>query len=200
MQNQEHLYSMPEPTPQGENQINLDPRKQAQTQEFSYQSYTEGYRGNERRDIWSEGQKLQPAPQSQKSMGGLIAIIALLCLAFFLAGGYYSAILGWLSWVIVAVLLVVAIGVLRTNWRVAVIPMPTRAFQINEHARLMLNNGAGNVTIRRGEEGMISVAATKRIRGIGINPDKVQVHYDQYGDAVNITTEIAWNFFQLSLK
>jgi putative adhesin len=199
MQNQEYIHQTTEDTSASERQINPDPREQAPSQEPAYSAYTEGYRGNEMRDIWSEGQKLQPTPQREKSISGLLVIIALVCVAF-IAGGYYGVILGWLSWVIVTLLISAAVVALIANWRVVVIPMPTRTFQINEHARLILNNSAGKIAIRRGEEGVISVAATKHTSGIGISPEKIQVHYDQYGDAVNITTDVAWNLFQFGMR
>lgn len=205
MQNQEHMYSRPEPTPPIENQVNSDPREQARSQDSTYTAYTEGYRGHEMRNTWDEGQKLQPVPQSkQKNMGKLLAIIVLLCIAViciaFIAGGHYGVILGWLSWIVVAVLTMIIASALIAHQHVVAIPMPTRTFQINEHARLMLNNSAGNVVIRRGEEGVISVTATKRASGIGINPEHIQVYYEQYGDAVNITTNITWNVFLFNLR
>lgn len=199
MQNQEHIYNTPEHTPPDENQINTDPREQTQEQGDAYRSYEEGYSGSGPRDIWSEGQKLQPMPKSEKSMGGLLAIIALLCLAF-IAGSHFASIPGWLSWALAAVLVIAGLSVLSSNWRVVTIPMPTRAFQVQEHARLVINNGAGRVAIRRGEEGVIGVAATKRASGIGITPENMQVRYDQYGDVLNITTNVAWNLFQFGMR
>lgn len=199
MQNQEHMYNTDEHTPTSESGINRDPREQTQLHDPAYPTYTEGYRGNEMRDIWSEGQKVQPAPQRENNISGLLTIIALLCVAF-IAGSYYGIVLGWLSWVVVMLLVVAGVVALIANWRVVVIPMPTRTFQINEHARLVLNNSIGKVAIRRGEEGVITVAATKRVSGIRLQPEKIQVHYDQYGDAVNITTDVSWTLFQFGMR
>lgn len=199
MQNQEHIYNTPEYTPLIENQTNTDPREQAQTQDYSDKSYTDGYTGSETRDIWSEGQKVQPVPKSAKSMGGLLVIIALVCVAF-IAGSHFGVIFGWLVWLVVTALIVAGVGMLITNWRVVTIPMPTRTFQINEHARLVISNGAGKVSIRRGEEGVVSVAATQRASGIGINPASMQVGYDQHGDMLNITSQVAWNILQFGLR
>ncbi len=199
MQNQEHIYNIPEHPAPDENQINTDPREQAQSQNYADRSYEEGYSGSRTRDIWSEGQKLQPTLKSEKSMGGLLAILALLCVAF-IAGSHFASIPGWLSWGLVAVLVVAGLSALSSNWRVVTIPMPTRSFQVQEHARLVIKNGAGRVAIRQGEEGMIGVAATKRASGIGITPENMQVRYEQYGDALNITTNVAWNLFQFGMR
>ncbi len=193
MQNQEHIYE----TRPGERATNTDPREQAGQQNDTYPSYEAGYSGF--RDPWSEGEKLRPEPGSEKGMGGLLALVALLC-AVFIAGSLFGVILSWLSWVVVIVLVVAGLGALATNWRIVTIPMPTRSFQIMEHARLTINNGAGRVTIRRGEEGVISVAATKRASGFGIDPEKMQVNYDQRGDNLNIDTRVTWNILQFGLR
>jgi len=138
-------------------------------------------------------------PKSQRSMGGLLALIALLC-AVFIAGSLFGAILSWLSWLIVVVLVVAGLGALATNWRVVTIPMPTRTFRIMKHARLVINNGSGRVAVRRGEEGVISVNATKRASGFGIDAERMQINYDQRGDTVNISTRMNWSIFQFGLR
>ena len=199
MQSQEHNYNTPEYTPPGERQVNTDPRERTQQQEYTYRPYEEGYSGLNERDIWREGEKLRAEPKRERSMGGLLALLALLC-AVFIAGSLLGAILSWLSWLIVVVLIVAGLGALATNWRIVTIPMPTRTFQIMEHARLVINNGGGKVKIRRGEQGIITVNATKRASGIGIDPEKMQVMYDQRGDTVNIATNVSWNFFQFGLR
>lgn len=200
MQNQENTYYTPELSPSEQRTTNVDPREQPRQQEESYRPYTEGYGGAEPRDIWSEGEKLQAKmPKSQRSMGGLFALLVLLC-AVFIAGSLFGAILSWLSWLIVIVLIIAGLAAFATNWRVVTIPLPERRFQITEHARLTINNGAGKVAIRRGEPGAITVAATKRASGFGINPEKMQINYDQRGDALNISTEVAWNIFQFGMR
>ena len=199
MQSQEHSNTFPETTPAGERTSNSDPREQGQQQGYAYRSYDEGYTGTHARDIWSEGEKLRSAPRSEKSMGGLLALVALICVVFIL-GSIVGIFLTWLSWLIVAILVVVGLAALATNWRIVTIPMPTRTFPIMEHAQLVIRNGAGRVTIRRGEEGAISVAATKRASGFGINPERMQVEYDQRGDSVNILTRVGWSIFQFGLR
>jgi hypothetical protein len=199
MQNQEHIYSTSGAAQPDERVLNTDPREQTQPQTDTYQPYEEGYRGLRIGDIWSEGEKLRPEPKSEKSVGGLLALVALLC-AVFIAGSIFGVILSWLSWLVVILLIVAGLSALATNWRIVTIPMPVRTFQIMEHARLVITNGAGKVAIRRGEEGMISVAATKRASGFGIDPEKMQIGYDQRGDALNIFTQVSWNIFQFGLR
>src|SRR5437773_2389668 len=206
MQNQQefdHLSNTPEetPAPRNERQSNTDPREQPPSQEYTYHSYEEGYTTDlSERDFWPrEGEKLRPEPKNQKSMGGLLALVVLLC-AVFIAGSFFGVILSWLTWVVVIALIIAGLAALATNWRVVTIPMPTRTFQIMEHARLVINNGAGTVSIRRGEEGMVSVTATKRASGIGIDAERMQINYNQYGDTLDISSRMAWSILQFGLR
>jgi len=205
MQNQQefsHTSDTPEeiPTPFNERQSNNDPREQGPMQEYTDRSYEEGYAGLEDRDFWAgDGEKLRPEPKNQKSMGGLLGLLVLLC-AVFLAGSFFGVILSWLTWVVVIVLVIAGLAALATNWRVVTIPMPTRTFQVNVHARLVINNGAGTVAIRRGEEGVISVTATKRASGIGIDAERMQINYNQFGDTLDISSRMDWNLLQFGLR
>src|SRR5438270_11875233 len=197
MQNQQEFDPMSNtpqetPAPPHERQSNTDPREQPPSQEYTYRSYEEGYTDLSERDFWPyEGEKLRPEPKNQKSMGGLLALVVLLCAAF-IAGSFFGVILSWLTWVVVIALIVTGLAALATNWRVVTIPMPTRTFQIMEHARLVINNGAGTVSIRRGEEGMVSVVATKRASCIGICADRMKITNNQYGDTLHTTSRIGW--------
>ena len=184
------------PAPINERQINTDPREQPLSQASTYRSYEEGYTDQSEREYWPfEGEKLQPEPKNEKSMGGLLALIILLCLVF-IAGSFFGAILSWLTWVVVIVLIIAGLAALASNWRVVTIPMPMRTFQIMEHARLVINNGAGTVSIRRGEEGIVSVTATKRASGFGIDPERMQINYSQNGDTLDISSHMAWSLLQ----
>src|SRR5947208_16432880 len=78
--------------------------------------------------------------------------------------------------------------------------MSMRTFQIMEHARLVINTGAGAVAIRRGEEGMVSVTATKRASGIGIDAERMQINYNQYRDTLDISSSMAWSILQFGLR
>jgi hypothetical protein len=198
----DHTSSTPEetPAPLKERQINTDPREQPSSHESTNRSYEEGYTDQSERDFWPyEGEKLQPEPKNQKSMGGLLALVVLLC-AVFIAGSFFGVILSWLTWVVVIVLIIAGLGALATNWRVVTIPMPTRTFQIMERARLVINNGAGTVSILRGEEGMVRVTATKRASGIGIDTERMQINYKQYGDTLDISSHMDWSLLQFGLR
>ncbi len=205
MQNQQefdHTSNTPEetPAPLTGRQSNTDPREQPPSPESTYPSYEEGYPGLSEPDFWPhEGEKLRPEPKNQKSMGGLLALVVLLC-AVFLAGSFFGVVLSWLTWVVVMVLIIAGLAALATNWRVVTIPMPTRTFQIMEHARLVIDNGAGSVAIRRGEEGMVSVTATKRASGIGIDAERMQIDYNQYSDTLDISSRMTWSIFQFGLR
>ena len=210
MQNQQKFDSMSGETlaPPNEHQSNTYPREQTPTQEYTSRSYEEvheqgyeqGYTGLDERDFWQrDSEKLRPEPKNQKGMGGLLAVIVLLC-ASFIAGSFFGVILSWLTWGVVIVLIIAGLAALATNWRVVTIPMSTRTFQIMEHARLVINTGAGAVAIRRGEEGMVSVTATKRASGIGIDTEHMEINYNQYGDVLEISSRMAWSILQFGLR
>ncbi|HEX7734224.1 MAG TPA: DUF4097 family beta strand repeat-containing protein [Ktedonobacteraceae bacterium] len=200
MQNQEHMYEQEQPS-RSENGINTDPREQERQVVGEYRSYGEGYGGPSRGDVWSEGEKLRVEPQSRdrRSVGWVLSMIVLIC-AVFIAGSIFGVILTWLSWAVLTILITVGIVAFILNWRVVTIPMPERRFQINEHARLVINNGLGKVAIRRGEPNAITVNATKRASGFGTNPEQMQIMYDQRGDTLGITTRVHWNIFQFGLR
>ncbi len=213
MQNQQKFDSMSNMSgktlvPSNEHQSNTDPREQTPAQEYTArfseegqeQGYEQGYTGLNERDFWQpDGEKLRPEPKNQKGMGGLLALIVLLC-AVFIAGSFFGVILSWLTWGVVMVLIIAGLAALATNWRVVTIPMPTRTFQIMEHARLVINTGAGAVAIRRGEEGVVRVTATKRASGIGIDTERMQINYNQYGDVLDISSHMTWNILQFGLR
>jgi hypothetical protein len=205
MQSQEHQpnhsYHSQEQIFSDQREINLDPREQpAQSvPHYAFRPYEEGYAELDEGHIWREGEKLRPTPSPQKGMGGLLLIAVLLCAAF-LAGSLFSVILHGLVWIIVAVLIVAAAIAITRNWRVVTVPIGVRTFQIAERARLTIGNASGNVVIRRGEPGVVSVAATKRASGIGVHPERIQVSTEQFGDTLNISTRMDWSFLELSLR
>jgi hypothetical protein len=181
----------------GERAVNTDPREQLDSE--TSQPYDEaGYRAW-RGDGWNEGEKLRPEPRSERSVGGLLTLVGLLC-AVFIAGSIFGVIFSWLSWLLVCLLIMAGLCALASNWRIVTIPQPERTFLITEHARLVVTNGAGRVAIRRGEEGMIGVSAIKRASGFGIDPAKMQIDYDQRGDTLHIRTRVSWNLLQFGLR
>lgn len=203
MQSQEHSYeqsyeqsSIISPD---DRVSNTDPRETGQQQEYTSQSYEEGYTGSSNWNAWTEGEKLRPEMKSEKSPIGPVGIIVIVCAAF-VAGSFLHIGFGWLDWLIAVVLAFVGVAAIISNWRVVTIPMPLRTFQIAEHARLVINNGAGKVEIKRGEDNVVSVAATKRASGIGVSPEGLQVDYEQHSDNLNITNKIHWNIFQFGYR
>jgi hypothetical protein len=200
MQNQEHLYENNQEAVDTST-LNTDPREQGQPQAEGFRPYTEGYYGSPRRDIWSEGEKLQAEPRdkNRQNISWFLSLAILLC-AVFIAGSVFGAIVSWLSWLIVMLLIVAVAFAFILNWRIVSFAMPERRFQITEHARLDLNNAMGKVSIRRGEPGVITVNATKRASGFGINPEQMQVFYDQRGDALGISTKMNWHILQFGLR
>lgn len=197
MQSQENIHNIPE----NQRNINMDPREQTQEQEYTQRSYAEGYGGLEAGEIWRENDKLRPETRTFSAPGpSLVLVLVVLVCAVFIVGSVLGIILSWLSWVIVTVLIVASLTALATNWHVVTIPMPTRTFQIMEHARLTLSSYSGPVTIRRGEPGVVTVNATKRTSGIGTNPEHIYVSTEQQGDTVNVSARADWNFFQFGLR
>lgn len=204
MQNSENVFQTPEPRTSEVRNQNSDPREQGQPQEPVYRSYEEGYSGANARDIWNEGEKLRPEIKSERGMGGALLVLLLVGGAFIagslVGGNWLGGALHWLTWIIIAGVLLVGIVLIITNWRVVTIPMPTRTFTIAEHARLLINNSSGRVTISQGEQSVITVNATKRASGIGVNPESIMLDYEQLGDILNISTRPIWNFFQFGLR
>src|SRR5205823_4865842 len=90
MQNQQQFDSMSNMsgetlTPPNEHQSNTYPHEQTPTQDYTSRSYEQGYEqaGLDERDFWArDSEKLRPEPKNQKGMGGLLALIVLLCAGF----------------------------------------------------------------------------------------------------------------------
>jgi DUF4097 and DUF4098 domain-containing protein YvlB len=76
--------------------------------------------------------------------------------------------------------------------------LPLSTFQVMEHARLNLRNHSGSISLRRGEEGIISVAATVHARGIDY--ENIPIRYDQHGDNLTISNRIGWSFLLFGSK
>jgi hypothetical protein len=185
-----------------ERSFNADPREQRQApfQKDVNRSYGAGYVGLDEQDFWPrEGEKLRPVPPQRKNIGGLLALVVFIGAAF-IAGCLFGLIISWLVWLVVTVLIIAGVIALVRNWCVVTIPLPARSFQIMEHARLVINNRGGRVTIRRGEEGVVSVSPTKRASGLGINLGGMQIDYEQHGDILQISSRTGWHIFQFGLR
>ncbi|MHB8600429.1 MAG: DUF4097 family beta strand repeat-containing protein [Ktedonobacteraceae bacterium] len=208
MQEQEGIHRTPEYAPSNEWVGNSDAREQRQwptpsQQEYAERPYAEGYSGQDSIDAWfREDEKIRPKPSGNRGLQGLLVFIVMLCVLL-IAGNVFGIIIGHLSWsfiaAIVGVLAIVGAFVAISNWRVVTLPEPVQTFSVMEHPRLVMNNGSGTISIRRGEQNVVTVAATKRASGIGVNPEKMQVQYDQRGDTINIATNAVWNFFQFGI-
>ncbi|HEU5230154.1 MAG TPA: DUF4097 family beta strand repeat-containing protein [Ktedonobacteraceae bacterium] len=196
-QEQEHIYDRPEPLSVNEQQINTDPREQgAQRQNDEYQPYAEGYRNS----IWQpEGEKIRP---SARERGWLAAAPLILVIIGILAisGGMSGIITHWLSWLILTLLVSFGAVAIIVNWRVVTTPIPVETFQVSERPTLVIKNASGTISLRRGEQGIVSVGGVKRASGLYTNSENMQVMYSQQGSILNITGRIFWNIFQFGLR
>src|SRR5579862_5553496 len=155
------------PVTADERQLNTDPREQPQqeTQDQPYSSYEEGYAGGAFQSY--QGEKLRPQPMQQQNAGRLLAMIGLICTIFIFLG-LFSILPAWISWTVVLTLFASWVIIMISNWRTTILPTPTQTFLIAEHARLVVNNGTGNIVIRQGEERTVNVTATKRTSGVNM--------------------------------
>jgi Putative adhesin len=198
MQNQEYDYTTSEPTMSSEHQINNDPREQGPAQNIAgqenvYHEYSEGYRGI---NIWGEGEKLRPGSESRTPgmnwIRGFLMVVFVLSLAYLVGNTFLS----WLSWAFIMVLVVGGTVVLAINWRVTKLAMPPQTFQMLDRSQLVIRNMSGNVVIRRGETGQVTVAAVKRMSGIGMSPETARIFYELNGSKLDVTTRGVWNWLQ----
>jgi DUF4097 and DUF4098 domain-containing protein YvlB len=211
MQEQEGINRTPEYATSNEWVGNSDAREQGQWQappqqeqrEYAERPYEEGYSSQDSIDAWfREDEKLRPKPSRKRGPQGLLVFIVALCVLL-IVGNISGIIIGHLTWsfiaAIVGVIAIIGAFVVIANWRTVTQPVPVETFSVMEHPRLVLNNFSGTVTILRGEQNDVIVAATKRASGIRVNPEKMQVRYDQRGDTINVATNAMWNFFQFGI-
>ncbi|GHO65383.1 hypothetical protein KSC_042750 [Ktedonobacter sp. SOSP1-52] len=205
MQSQESGYeSQQQVTP--ERAVNRDPREQASPYtegahvDERERTYEEGYTGQYAQDSWfQEGEKLHPQAPRQRNASSVFVFIGILCLAL-IASNVLGLLSGWLIWG--GVLLLIGIGAYLAilNWRVITLPMPTESFMIQEHARLDINNVLGRVTIRQGEDNVVTVKATKKASGIGMTLDSMRIDYQQQGDSITMKSAADSSFFQFGWR
>ncbi|HVB20803.1 MAG TPA: DUF4097 family beta strand repeat-containing protein [Ktedonobacteraceae bacterium] len=208
MQEQEEIFHTPEYASSAEREVNADAREQRQwqtppqqeQQEYAEHPYAEGYSSQDSMDAWFQAdEKIRPKPSSKRGLARLLLFVALLCVLL-IAGNVAGIIFSWLSWSLLGVFVVIGAAFIVSNWRVVTQQVPPQTFSVMEHPRLVLNNFSGTVTIRRGEQNIVTVAATKRASGVGVNTEKMQVQYNQQGDTLNIATNAVWNFFQFGSR
>jgi hypothetical protein len=190
--------------------INSDPREQYSGQEtYDYERpYDEGYNGLHMDDIRARArEKLQPRQsgiwQGLAKLIALLILVAVFIFVVFLLGLLTS----WFLWMMLTVGAIIAAFFIITNWRVVSLPMPVETFQVSASSQLVINNAVGAITLRRGEAGIVSVAATRKASGVGATEQKVQgqyqkmqVQYQQQDRMLRVSTQISWNLFELMFR
>jgi hypothetical protein len=208
MQSQEGMLRPPERTPPAEPLINTDPREQQQQRQepsveapnYEERAYEDGYAGLDADDMWRQGgEKLRPKSTGQRNPGGLLLLLVLLC-ALLVAVTLTGALIPWLSWLLITVLVTGGIVIAILNWHTVTIPMPVQTIAIAEHPRLVINDTIGTISIHKGENGVVSVAPTKHVSGIGVTPENMQVGYDMRDNLLRVSTQIKWNVLQFGLR
>ncbi|GHO87831.1 DUF4097 family beta strand repeat-containing protein [Dictyobacter formicarum] len=195
-------------TPATERVTNTDPREQpsplSSIPPYTYQErrYEDGYASAYTQDdSWfreAEGEKLRPQPE-RRGMGGILSILAILFIGIII-GNTIHIIGGWLIWTALVLIVLAGAALVASNWRVITIPMPVETFPVQEHAQLIVNNIAGTISVRRGEQHEITVTPTKRISGPWATADSVPLHYDQQGDRITVGSELHWEPWQFGFR
>src|SRR6185437_3733066 len=71
--------------------------------------------------------------------------------------------------------------------------LPTRAFTINGHGTLVINDNSGTFHIHEGTTNQIIVQASEHAFGLVSNFNTPQVQYAQQGDTVTLNANEGWN-------
>lgn len=193
--NQQSMY--PDPREQWQ-----APREQHTYEERPYEErpYEEGYPGMDTDESWARpGEKIYPQSAGQRGIEGPLLFIILLC-AIVGAGMFLGIMITWLSWLLLAALMVAGLVVIALNWRVVTIPLPLQTFQVQDHPQLIIHDGAGSISLRRGEDKVVTVAATKRVSGIGMTPENMQVQYALQDNRLDISSHAIWNLLQFGMR
>jgi hypothetical protein len=204
MQSQEGMAGPPQYSLPDEQISNTDPREQRQAQEipdYEERSYEEGYVGSDADDMWQprRDEKLRPTPTGQRSPNILLLLLALLC-GIIIGATLIGVLFTWLSWLLLTALVTGVVVIAILNWRTVTIPMPVQSFSVTQHPRLVVNDTVGTISIRRGENGMVNVAPTKRASGIGVTPENMRVEYALRDNMLHVSTQVKWNMFQFGLR
>ncbi|GCF06669.1 DUF4097 family beta strand repeat-containing protein [Dictyobacter arantiisoli] len=183
---------------------NTDPREHRQQadspsytdSEFTF-NYQDGYSGQIfEEDSWfreDKGAKLRPRSEPQRGSGNILLLLGILLIGFVLgevATQFIGITIAWLIWIPIALLVAAGIFVVISNWRVVVAPLPVQTFPIQEHARLVIDNFAGNISVRRGEQSMVTLAPTTHASGLGNLSNAIKVNAYQQGDNVSIASMV----------
>jgi hypothetical protein len=204
MQSQEGMARPPQYSLPDEQQVNDDPREQRQGQEtpaYEERSYEEGYVGLDADDMWQprRDEKLRPGPTGQRSPNILLLLLALLC-GIIIGATLIGILFTWLSWLLLTGLVTGVVVIAILNWRTVTMPMPVQSFSVTHHPRLVINDTVGTISIRRGENGVVNVAPTKRVSGVGVTPENMRVGYELRDNMLYVSTQVKWNMFQFGLR
>jgi Putative adhesin len=207
MQSQEGIPG--EQAASAERSANLDPREQRPAPQgqqtyaecpYEERPYTEGYGGIDADESWARpGEKIYPKTAGQRGIEGPLLFIILLC-ALIATGMLLGIMMAWLSWLLLAVFLVAGLFVVAMNWRVVTIPLPLQTFQVQDHPQLTIQDSTGLISIRRGADNVVTVAATKRVSGIGMTPENMLVQYALQDNRLNISGLTIWNLLQFGIR
>lgn len=184
MSQQGGMFAPQENEPQ--RQENRDPREQPSEQQRSYTEqgpYQTGYSGAG--PDWMSGEKVRPiAPQAPIPVWQWIVGALLLLIFASVIGSILSAIFGSLLGLIGIVIGVLAISQLS----VRKVQMPVRTFNVSDQPKLVIQNSAGTLHIRRGNTNTVEVKATKYINGWFGSSDEGSIDYNQNGDILRVAT------------
>lgn len=193
--------------PERDYRVNTDPREQAYSvppgAPYQERSYEEGYSyQSSYDDSWfqeSAGEKLRPQQNTQHGISTIMLVLGALLLGI-LIGNFFGVLGSGLAWPFIIVLVLAGAFVIYSNWHVVTTPLPVESFQIQEYARLTIQNASGAVSIRKGEQNEVTVSATKRASGPWITAKNMRMDYDQRGDTLDIKSHIHFTPFQFGFR
>src|SRR5689334_2892916 len=147
MSQQGGMFAPQENEPQ--RQVNRDPREQPSEQQRSYTEqgpYQIGYSGAG--SDWMRGEKVRPmAPQAPIPVWQWVVGAILLIIVASFIGSILSAIFGSLLGLLGIIIGVLAISQLS----VRKVQLPVRTFNVSDQPKLVIQNSAGTLHIRRGD-------------------------------------------------
>lgn len=196
MQSQESSQDWQEQSQAHEYVVNADPREQRaqpETPPYEERSYEDGYSGQYESDNWfREAEKLRPSRSPQQLSGIYVValVLAALCVGVLL-GTFMGVLISWLSWALLGAVILIGAVVIISNWRTVQSPLPVQTFQVQEYARLIINNNAGAISIRRGEQHSIQISPTARVSGPWVtSTGNVYINAEQQSDTVRASSVI----------
>lgn len=169
-----------------------------QEQVFEERPYDAGYSDLEMNFRENDKIHAEPAKQQQRPVG-LFLIIAIIA-ALLIGSNIVGLIIASLSWSLLAILAVGILVLIALNWRVVNYPMEFESFSVTEYPQLLITNPLGAITVRRGENNVITVAATKSASGIGANADNMRTIFNLRDNTLSVATQTHWNLFTFGIR